>query len=234
MKPEVIVAQNITKTFNEGLPNEVRAVKGVSIIIQEGEVVVFQGPSGSGKTTLLSLLGCIAKPTSGDIYVLGERISKWSEQFLTFFRRKNIGFIFQNFHLIEQLTAYQNILVPTIPMGLSSKEIQKSIEKWSEILKIGHRLDFKVDILSGGEMQRVAIARALVSDPSILIADEPTSHLDTALSNEIIEIFGMLNRYGKTILIATHDPIVYNSKIISRVLGFRDGHLVDGVDSYVE
>ena len=225
MRREIIVAKEIVKTFNEGLPNEVRAVKDVSLTVEMGEVVAVRGPSGSGKTTLLSLLGCMCKPTSGDIVVLGERIARWSEQFLTIFRRKHIGFVFQNFNLIGQLTAYQNIAVPAIPLGLPDRQMRHRIEKWSELIQISHRLSYPVDVLSGGEMQRVAIARALIAEPEILLADEPTSHLDSELSTGIVEIFTTLKTYGKTIVIATHDPLVYESGAISRIMNFRDGHI---------
>lgn len=226
MQREAFIARDVVKTFNSGRPNEVRAVKGVSLTIDPGEVVALRGPSGSGKTTLLSVLGCMSKPTSGDVFVLGERITKWSEQFLTLFRRKHIGFVFQNFSLISNLTAYHNIVLPAIPMGWSSRQIAKNVELWSERLHIAHRLDFDVDVLSGGELQRVAIARALIADPEIVLADEPTAHLDTALAQEILDIFATLKRLGKTIVIATHDPIVSQSTIIDRVVDFRDGQLV--------
>lgn len=225
MLRKMIIAKQIVKTFNEGLPNEVRAVKEVSLTVDMGEVVAVRGPSGSGKTTLLSLLGCMCKPTSGDIVVLGDRIAKWSEHFLTIFRRKHVGFVFQNFNLIGQLTAYQNIAVPAIPLGLPDRELRYRIEKWGERLQITHRLRYPVDVLSGGEMQRVTIARALIAEPEILLADEPTSHLDSTLSSGIVEIFKTLKMYGKTIVIATHDPLVYESEAVSRIVNFRDGRI---------
>ena len=227
MPEKIIIADNIVKTFDEGQPNEVRAVQSVSLCVFEGEIVAFRGPSGSGKTTLLSLLGGMCKPTSGEIIVCGERITKWSEHFLTMFRRKHIGFVFQNFNLIEHLTAYQNITVPAIPLGLSLHEMNLRVHKWAEILRVDHRLAFPINLLSGGEIQRVAIARALVAEPELIFADEPTAHLDTKLSNELIEIFSNLKDYGKTLLIATHDPIVYGSKIVNRIIDFRDGHIVE-------
>jgi putative ABC transport system ATP-binding protein len=227
MERKAFIAHDVVKTFNATQPNEVLAVKGVSLTIETGEVIALRGPSGSGKTTLLSVLGCMTKPTSGDVFVLGERVTKWSEQFLTLFRRKHIGFVFQNFSLISNLSAYQNIELPVLPMGWSSSTIGEKIAMWSQRLQIAHRLNFNVDLLSGGEMQRVAIARSLLADPEIVMADEPTAHLDTVLSKEIIEIFAALKNLGKTIVIATHDPLVYESDIIDRVMNFRDGQLVD-------
>jgi len=227
MQHNIIIVQNIEKIFDKGLPNEVRAIKNLSFNIPQGEVTIIRGPSGSGKTTLLSLIGCMTKPTSGEIFVLGERITKWSELFLTFFRRKHIGFVFQNFNLISQLTAYHNIALPLIPTEFSQSEIEERIKYWCEKLDLLDRLHHKVNVLSGGEMQRVVFARALVSNPEILLADEPTAHLDTKLSLEIIEIFRNLRKLGKTIVIATHDPIIYNSDIVTKIIDIRDGQITN-------
>jgi putative ABC transport system ATP-binding protein len=227
MPYSVVVADNIVKIFNDGLPNEVIAIEGVSFNINEGETIVFQGPSGSGKTTLLTVIGCMAKPSSGDLFVLGSRVSKWSEDFLTQFRRQHIGFIFQNFNLIGDLTAFQNIALPLVPTGIGTAELNHRVETWADKLSIKHRLRFKTGILSGGEMQRVAVARALIADPEIVIADEPTAHLDTRLSQSIMDIFTELKFLGKTIVIATHDPLVVRASIVDKVISFRDGHIVN-------
>lgn len=225
MLKEIIKSENVSLTFFKYKPNEVKAIKDFYISINEGEAIAFIGPSGSGKTSLLSILGCMTKPTSGDLFILNERVTKWPEKYLTLFRRKNIGFVFQNFNLINHLTVYQNIVVPLVPLGLTIKEINDRVLKWSDILNLENRLHFPIDIISGGEMQRTAFARAMISDPKILIADEPTSHLDTQLSKDIISIFTSLKNNGKTILIATHDPLVYNSNIIDRKFHIRDGIL---------
>lgn len=226
--PDIIVTRKLSKTFNKDKVNEVDAVRGVDINIKKGEVIALKGPSGSGKTTLMAVLGCMAKPTSGDVIILGDRVSKWTEKFLTLFRRRHIGFIFQNFNLIGGLTAAQNIIIPMIPSGPNMSSLNRRITEIAEILNISHRLNFKIDTLSGGEAQRVAIARALITDPEIIMADEPTAHLDTKLSGQIMEIFGDLKNQGKTQIIATHDPLVYKSALIDHVICMRDGHLVDG------
>ncbi len=224
--PEVIVCRNIAKIFNKDKPNEVKAVNNVSLKIQQGEVVVIKGPSGSGKTTLVAMLGCMSRPTSGDIFVLENRVSKWTEKFLTLFRRRHIGFIFQNFNLINGLTTDQNIILPLLPAAVNLQNLSKRTVEIARRLGIEHRLRFKVDSLSGGEMQRVAIARALIANPEILIADEPTAHLDTHLSRQILNIFKELKQDGKTVIIATHDPLVFESDLVDRVICMRDGHLV--------
>lgn len=224
--PEIIVCQNVSKIFNKDKPNEVQAVSGVSLTINRGEAVVIKGPSGSGKTTLVAMLGCMSRPTSGDVYVLGNRVSKWTEKFLTLFRRRHIGFIFQNFNLITGLTADQNIVLPLLPAAVNLHNLSSRTAEIARRLGISPRLHFKVDSLSGGEMQRVAIARALIANPEILIADEPTAHLDTHLSRQILNIFGELKQDGKTVIIATHDPLVYESDLVDRIICMRDGHLV--------
>ncbi len=225
--PEIIRCVEVVKIFNKDKPNEVRAVNGVKLAIASGETVVIKGPSGSGKTTLISLLGCMSRPTAGDVYVLGNRVSKWTEKFLTLYRRKHIGFIFQNFNLISGLTAAQNMVLPLLPEAREIHRLTRRSEEIARRLGIFHRLHFKVDSLSGGEMQRVAIARALIANPEILIADEPTAHLDTHLSREILTIFRELKQDGKTIIIATHDPLVVESDLVDRIVCMRDGYLVE-------
>ncbi|MGD9898345.1 MAG: ABC transporter ATP-binding protein [Calditrichaceae bacterium] len=225
--PDMIVTQKLSKTFNKDKVNEVDAVRGVDMNIKKGEVIVLKGPSGSGKTTLMAVLGCMAKPTSGEVIILGNRVSKWTEKFLTLFRRQHIGFIFQNFNLISGLTAAQNIIIPMIPSGPDISGLNRRTMEIAESLNISHRLNFKIDTLSGGEAQRVAIARALITDPEIIMADEPTAHLDTKLSGQIMDIFRDLKKQGKTQIIATHDPLVYESDLIDRIICMRDGYLVE-------
>lgn len=226
-KSPIISIKNLSKIFNKGQHNQVDAVLHVSFSIQSNQCVVIKGPSGSGKSTLLSILGCLAKPTRGEYICLDQKVSRWSEKFLTQFRRKYIGIIFQNFNLITGLTVEENIALPLLPMNFSSKTIRDKSEHSAKHLQIKHRLSFKVDTLSGGEMQRLAIARALINDPDIIIADEPTAHLDTELAKDILDIFDRLKTEGKTLIIASHDPLVESHPMVDEVFCMRDGQLGD-------
>ncbi len=219
----------MTKVFNRGKPNEVVAVRDVSIEVNEGEVAVLRGPSGSGKTTLLSLIACVAKPTSGRVFVAGKEVSKLPERFLTLFRREHVGIIFQQFNLIPELSVVDNVVVPLIPTPLPANESRKRALALLKNLGMERRSDFKVRELSGGEQQRVAIARALVNNPRIIVADEPTAHLDTALAEEFLRIMHNLKREGRTIVIATHDPLVFQHEMVDVIFDMRDGRLVEVV-----
>ncbi len=218
---------NIRKVFNAGKPNEFEAVRDVNLQIESHHVSVFKGPSGSGKTTLLSLVGCMARPTSGRIHLMGREITSLPERFLTEIRRKTFGFIFQQFHLIKGITVLENVMLPAYPGGEKHSVLKKRALGLLELMDMLPKAEYKVEWLSGGEAQRTAVARALINDPSILIADEPTAHLDTTLSLELVEILGRFNSGKKTILIASHDPIVYESKIVDRVIHLRDGKIED-------
>ncbi|MCS6820296.1 MAG: ABC transporter ATP-binding protein [Microscillaceae bacterium] len=226
MQSPIIRLQNISKTFNKGKNNEVIAVKNISLEILPHTCTVIQGASGSGKSTLLSIIACLNKASSGDYWLMGNHVTHWSEKFLTQFRRKHIGIVFQNFQLIPDLTVFQNIALPLLPFPYSYKEIEQKVKPWAEQLGIAHRLLFQVKNLSGGEMQRTALARALVQNPSILIADEPTSHLDTQRSVQILQILNELKHNGKTILLATHDLRVREHLQIDNCLQMKDGELI--------
>jgi len=214
---------DIRKVFNAGKPNEFIAVNGVSLSIEAGKITVLKGPSGSGKTTLLGIIGCMARPTSGRITLLGEEITSLPERFLTGIRRTTFGFIFQQFNLIRGITAVENVMLPAYPNGEKHAALKQRAMGLLELFDIGHKAFSRAEWLSGGEAQRVAIARALINNPSVIIADEPTAHLDTKLSAEFMEIMKKLNDEGRTILIASHDPIVYASGIVGRVVEMRDG-----------
>lgn len=217
---------NIKKIFNVGNPNEFVALEGVSLTIDPRKVTVFKGPSGSGKTTLLSLLGCMARPTSGRIMLFDREITSLPERFLTEIRRTTFGFIFQQFHLIKGITALENVMVSAYPGGEKFSSLRKRAMNLLELLDLSSKGTLKVEWLSGGEAQRVTIARALMNNPSIIIADEPTAHLDTKLSKEFMEIMKRLKGEGKTVLIASHDPIVHESEIVDRVIEMRDGRII--------
>ncbi len=224
MEP-LIRVEGVSKCFNRGRPNEIWPVREVSLEIYPNEVVVLKGPSGSGKTTLLGLIGCMSRPTAGKILVKGMDVAKLPERFLTEIRRKTFGFIFQQFNLIKGITVKENIMLPLYPTPLGFKEISQTVNTLMKTLSLEHRADFRVEILSGGEQQRVAIARALVNNPDILMADEPTAHLDSKLSKDLLEILNTLKSKGKTIVIATHDPLVFESNIVDRVYEVRDGSI---------
>ena len=224
----MIELYDVTKLYNAGQPNEVPALRGVTLALERRMATAFTGPSGSGKTTLLSLVGCMARPTSGRISIDGDVISSLPERFLTVVRRRTFGFIFQQFNLIRGLTALENVMLPAYPTGAPLRRIREEALQRLERLGLRPKASVKVQWLSGGEAQRVAIARALINNPSVVVADEPTAHLDTALSRDFMEIMRALRGEGRTLVIASHDPLVYESDVIDRVVGMRDGRVVDG------
>ena len=217
---------NIKKAFNQKRPNEYWALHDISLTLETGKVTALRGPSGSGKTTLLTIIGCLSRPTSGRVYFKGEDISALPERFLTELRRRSFGFIFQQFNLIKGLSAVENIILPAFPTGRPRAELITAANELLARLQLGHRAQAKVEWLSGGEQQRVAIARALINDPEVIIADEPTANLDTALSREFMTILESFTASGKTVLLTSHDPLVVDSSAVHRVIGMRDGRLI--------
>lgn len=193
----MIRCEHVTKVFNKGKANEVVAVRDVSLEIDAGEVAVLRGPSGSGKTTLLSLIACVARPTSGRVFISGKEVSRLPEKFLTIFRREHVGIIFQQFNLIPELSVLENVTVPLIPTPTPPREGRKRAVDLLKKLGMEKRSSFKVRELSGGEQQRVAIARALINNPSIIVADEPTAHLDTKLAEEFLRIMRSLKERAR-------------------------------------
>jgi len=239
----VIELQRVTKSFNAGKSNQFTAVQDVSLSIEPGRVTVLKGPSGSGKTTLLTLIGCMARPTSGRIMFHGlntasfpgageageVEITSLPERFLTGIRRASFGFIFQHFNLVRGITVLENVMLPAYPVGEGHGIMRKRALRLLEMFDISRHALSRVDFLSGGESQRVAIARALINNPSVIIADEPTAHLDTMLSREFMGIVGSFKNEGKTILIASHDPLVYDSPLADKVVEMRDGRITHDV-----
>jgi putative ABC transport system ATP-binding protein len=221
----MIEINNIRKVYNAGVHNEYVALDGVSCSLEAGKVTVFKGPSGSGKTTLLSVLGCMARPTSGRIVLSGRDITSLPERFRTDVRRRTFGFIFQQFNLIKGITALENVMLPAYPFGERRASLEKRALLLFELFSITRRAREKAELLSGGEIQRAAIARALINDPKAIIADEPTAHLDSSLSRDFMELVGRLKQEGKTAIIASHDPIVYESGVVDRVISMRDGRI---------
>ncbi len=223
----MIEITDIKKAFNQGKPNEFWAIKGVSLSIEANKITCLKGASGSGKTTLLSMIGCLSRPTSGRI-VLGDQIlSGLPERFLTDIRRHTFGFIFQKFNLIQGLTVLENIMLPSYPLGLKHSELKQSAQNLLEQFNISDKAKNPVEWLSGGEAQRVAICRALINSPKVLIADEPTANLDTKLSHEFMGLLDNLRQSGKTMLVTSHDPVVFDSSVVDRVIEMRDGLILD-------
>jgi putative ABC transport system ATP-binding protein len=220
MAASIVQLREIRKTYQMGLVT-VEALRGVSIEILEAEYVSIMGPSGCGKSTLLNLLGCLDRPSSGR-YVLGsEDISQLSDDALSIVRGSRLGFIFQSYNLIQQLTVVENIEVPLYYQGRPEAESRALAQEVATRVGLADRLDHKPYELSGGQQQRVAIARALVNDPLIILADEPTGNLDSGSGVEILKIFDELNRQGKTIILVTHDRDVAHHS--SRTIRLRDG-----------
>jgi len=199
----------------------VHALRGVSLEVPYGDYVAIMGPSGSGKSTLLNLLGCLDRPTSGRIMLGEQDVTRASDNQLSEIRASHIGFIFQSFNLIPQLTVLENIEVPLYYQGrLSPNDRQRSREV-AEMVGLGDRLKHRPTQLSGGQQQRVAIARSLVNDPYFLLADEPTGNLDSVTTQDILQLLGQLNQGGKTIIVVTHEPDVGNRT--KRIVRLKDG-----------
>ena len=222
----LIRTERVNKIYNQQRPDAFQAVRDVSLQINQASVVALKGPSGSGKTSLLSLLGAMARPTSGRVFVSDREISRLPERFLTEVRRNTFGFIFQQFQLIRNLTVLENILLPCYPLGLDMREIRARGMALAEQFGLEDKVSNRIDQLSGGEQQRVAISRALINDPLVLIADEPTAHLDSRLAGEFLSSLEQLNEQGRTIVIATHDPYVFNHSFVQQVVTMHDGQVI--------
>jgi len=203
---------------------ETHALADVHLEINPGEYIAIAGPSGCGKTTLLSILGLLDTPTDGTYSLSGEHVAKLSAADRARIRNRQIGFIFQAFNLIGDLTVYENVELPLTYRGMSSQERRKRVADALERVQMGHRMKHYPSQLSGGQQQRVAVARAVAGDPAILLADEPTGNLDTRTSAEIMAVVQELHRAGLTIVLVTHEPDI--AQFAQRVLSFRDGELV--------
>ena len=215
----------VSKTFNAGQPNEFTAVREVSFGIDPGRVTALRGPSGSGKTTLLGLIGGLTRPSSGRVRLDGRDISALPERFLTELRRATFGFVFQQFQLIRGLSVLENVMLPATPTGRPYAEVRaRALQLLADFDLVG-RAEAKAQWLSGGEAQRVAIARALINDPKVILADEPTAHLDSVLSRQILAIFADLRAQGRSVILSSHDPLVFEFGLVERVVEIRDGQV---------
>jgi putative ABC transport system ATP-binding protein len=218
----------VSKTFNAGQPNEFTAVREVSFGIEPGRVTALRGPSGSGKTTLLGLIGGLTRPSSGRVRLDGRDISALPERFLTELRRATFGFVFQQFQLIRGLSVLENVMLPATPTGRPYAEVRARALHLLADFDLAGRAEAKAQWLSGGEAQRVAIARALINDPKVILADEPTAHLDSVLSRQILAIFADLRAQGRSVILSSHDPLVFKFGLVERVVEIRDGQVQPG------
>jgi putative ABC transport system ATP-binding protein len=224
----MIELNNVTKVFNRGEPNEYTAVEEVSLTLEDRSAIVFKGPSGSGKTTLLSVIGCMTKPTSGRVTVGEREVTSLPERFLTAIRRRTFGFVFQQFNLVRGISALENVMLPAYPNGERHTALRERALGLLAAFDVARRADAKVEWLSGGEAQRVAIARALINDPAVIIADEPTAHLDSKLSKDFLSWMERLRGEGRSVLLASHDPLIYESEFVDRIVEMRDGRILAG------
>lgn len=221
--PEVIKLENIRRVFGEG-DHTVEALRGVSFTIDGGEFVAIMGASGSGKSTCMNTLGCLDKPTSGTYWLDGIDTAGMSPDQLAEVRNRKLGFVFQGFNLLSRTSALENVELPLIYAGLPAHERHSRAKEALERVGLGDRLNHTSAQLSGGQQQRVAIARALVNEPAVILADEPTGNLDTATTQEIMQLFTALNKQGITIVMITHEPEV--AEYATRRITFRDGSII--------
>lgn len=208
---------------------ETVALAGVSFEVKEGEFVAIMGPSGCGKSTLLNILGLLDNPTSGEYMLLDKEVGNLKERDRTYFRRGNIGFVFQSFNLIDEMNVSENIELPLIYMGVKPAERKKRVQKMLERMDMTHRAKHFPQQLSGGQQQRVAIARALVSNPKLILADEPTGNLDSKNGQEVMNLLRELNSEGTTVIMVTHSQ--HDASYAQRILCLFDGELVTDVRS---
>ena len=219
----MIKVNNLTKVFRTK-EVETTALNNVNLEIEQGEFVSIMGPSGCGKSTLLNLLGMLDKPESGSYIFNKIEISKMNEKERAGIRKENIGFIFQNFNLIDELTVFENIELPLVYSNIPSSERKKRVNEIAERIGISHRMQHFPQQLSGGQQQRVAVARALVNKPSLILADEPTGNLDSSHGNEVMELLCELNEDGTTIINVTHSA--HDASYSSRIINLLDGQVV--------
>jgi putative ABC transport system ATP-binding protein len=222
----MIQFKNITKIYNQNKTDEVIALQNINLSFAQGELIVLKGASGSGKSTILSLIAGMSKPTSGEVIVDGKKVSKLPDSFASDFRRQTVGFIFQKYNLITNLTVWDNIILPQIPNNPNQKELEAKLLQIMKRFHIEHKKDTLVKNLSGGEQQRVSIARAHINNPNIIIADEPTANLDQKLSLDFINILKELKTSNKTIVVATHDPLFFELDFVDRIVNIQNGQIV--------
>ncbi len=220
----MIELKNITKSYTKNGGKEVSVLQGITLSIGKGEYVAIMAPSGMGKSTLMNIIGCLDRPTTGEYRLADTAVDKMDDDSLSAVRNKKIGFVFQQFHLLPRTTALENVQLPLIYSTDAGPDMDGAAKKALEEVGLGDRVHHVPGELSGGQQQRVAIARALVSDPSIILADEPTGNLDSNSSGEVMAIFAKLHKDGRTIVMVTHsEEIAAQAK---RIIRMRDGKIV--------
>ena len=219
----IIEMQAIRKVYDTGKV-KVEALKGIDLVVTGGEFVAIVGPSGSGKSTLMNLIGCLDTPTDGRYRLGGEDVAKLDRDQLADVRNRRVGFVFQGFNLLPQISAFENVEMPLVFGGVSVKERRNRVAGLLERVGLGDRMDHKPTELSGGQMQRVAIARALAMQPDVVLADEPTGNLDTSAGGDIMELFTDLWKQGRTLVVITHDMTL--ARRAGRIVEVRDGRII--------
>jgi putative ABC transport system ATP-binding protein len=219
----IIEMSGIRKVYDTGKV-KVEALKGIDLVVTPGEFVAIVGPSGSGKSTLMNLIGCLDTPSDGRYRLAGEDVSKFGRDDLADVRNRRVGFVFQGFNLLPQISAFENVEMPLVFGGVSPKERRRRVAELMERVGLADRMEHKPTELSGGQMQRVAIARALAMRPDVVLADEPTGNLDTASGGDIMGLFTDLWRQGRTMIVITHDMSL--ARRASRVVRIQDGLIV--------
>jgi putative ABC transport system ATP-binding protein len=219
----IIRMEGIRKVYDTGKVR-VEALKGINLVVKKGEFVAVVGPSGSGKSTLMNLVGCLDTPSDGDYFLSGEKVAGLSRDQLADVRNRRVGFVFQAFNLLPQITALENVEMPLLFGGVPPKKRRERARELLERVGLGDRTDHRPTELSGGEMQRVAIARAMAMEPDILLADEPTGNLDTSSGGDIMGVFGDLWNQGRTLIVITHDLSL--ARRASRVVEIQDGRIL--------
>ena len=219
----MIKAVNLTKVFRTESV-ETTALNGINLEINQGEFLAIMGPSGCGKSTLLNLLGLLDNPTSGELWFVGEEVSRYTENNRTDLRNGNLGFVFQSFNLIDELTVFENVELPLLYAGVSTKERVTRVNAALDRMQIAHRSEHYPQQLSGGQQQRVAIARAIVTNPKVILADEPTGNLDSVNGNEVMNLLLELNKEGSTVVMVTHSE--ENARMAGRLIRMMDGNIL--------
>ncbi|MGD2116596.1 MAG: ABC transporter ATP-binding protein [Acidobacteriota bacterium] len=225
-RPVLIELSEVAKVFSSDTVRERPAVSCPALTIPDRSATLVEGPSGSGKTTLLGLIGCLIRPTAGRIRIGGRDVTRLTEDRLSELRRRCFGFVFQSHHLIRGASALQNVMLPALPCPEVDGDLRPRATALLDRFALEDRATIPVERLSGGEQQRVAIARALINDPPVLLADEPTAHLDSGTARSFLGVVSDLLEGGKTVIVASHDPVLCDSGIFSRIVRIRDGRVL--------
>ena len=222
-KPTIIRLEAVDKIYGSG-NTEVRALDKVNLIVHQGEYCSIMGASGSGKSTVMNIVGCLDRPTAGQYYLDNVAVAELADEQLAEIRNRKIGFVFQQFHLLPQISALENVMLPMVYGGVAKQERRDRAAEALNKVGLGNRINNRPNQLSGGQQQRVAIARAIVNEPLLLLADEPTGALDSYTTKEVLNIFGELHNSGITVVMVTHEPEV--AKLTQRIVWFKDGRIV--------